>query len=293
VLGLFNGSNQVVNQYRYLPFGEPESGYPQEAIGNILKFQAREFDAYPRLYYFRARWYDPDLARFVSEDPIRLAGGINPYAFAHNNPASFRDPSGLLPCDIMMGTGACFYTELPGVTGGYRRKPAPGDEDPDYVCRTYGYCGMPSNDVPNTGGPVGTPTQPASTQPKPTQSRSVEQYRRDCRVDLGRAAIDIALVATGMTWAKALESGKAYVASETVAETLGFARTTAKRALVAGAGMDARFDLGLSGSGTDFAREFGLGGWGAAGFAIAGLTPAAPVIDVAKAAYSCWNGYHD
>ena len=43
----------------------------------------------------RARWYDAQQGRFVSEDPIGLAGGINPYRFAGNDPVNKRDPTGL------------------------------------------------------------------------------------------------------------------------------------------------------------------------------------------------------
>ena len=46
------------------------------------------------LYYMRARYYDPQLGRFVSEDPIGLAGGINAYVYAGDNPVNGRDPSG-------------------------------------------------------------------------------------------------------------------------------------------------------------------------------------------------------
>jgi len=48
-----------------------------------------------RLYY-RARYYDPNLGRFVSEDPIGFGGGVNFYGYVHNKPASVRDPFGLL-----------------------------------------------------------------------------------------------------------------------------------------------------------------------------------------------------
>jgi len=48
----------------------------------------------PRKYY-RARYYDPKIGRFLSEDPIRFLGGINFYAYARNRPVNLRDPWGL------------------------------------------------------------------------------------------------------------------------------------------------------------------------------------------------------
>ena len=45
--------------------------------------------------YRRNRMYDPKTGRFTSEDPIGLAGGINLYAYAGNNPVTFSDPFGL------------------------------------------------------------------------------------------------------------------------------------------------------------------------------------------------------
>jgi hypothetical protein len=50
------------------------------------------------MYYVRNRWYDPQQGRFISEDPIGLAGGINQYAYVGNNPVIARDPTGLSPC---------------------------------------------------------------------------------------------------------------------------------------------------------------------------------------------------
>src|SRR6185312_9871861 len=50
------------------------------------------------LYYARARYYDPDLRRFVSEDPAGLSRGVNPYVFAGNDPVNGTDPSGLSEC---------------------------------------------------------------------------------------------------------------------------------------------------------------------------------------------------
>jgi RHS repeat-associated protein len=47
--------------------------------------------------YLRNRWYDPQTGRFLTQDPIGLAGGINLYAYAGANPASFSDSFGLCP----------------------------------------------------------------------------------------------------------------------------------------------------------------------------------------------------
>lgn len=58
-------------------------------------YTGRERDADTGLYNYRARWYDPQAGRFLSEDPIGFAGrDINLYAYVGNNPLSFNDPSG-------------------------------------------------------------------------------------------------------------------------------------------------------------------------------------------------------
>ncbi|MGH9988236.1 MAG: RHS repeat-associated core domain-containing protein, partial [Nitrososphaeraceae archaeon] len=47
------------------------------------------------LYFYRARYYHPQLQRFISEDPIEFAGGdINLYSYVLNNPVAFSDPTG-------------------------------------------------------------------------------------------------------------------------------------------------------------------------------------------------------
>jgi len=46
--------------------------------------------------YYRARYYDANIGRFISEDPIGFGGGINLYAYVGNSPATIIDPSGLV-----------------------------------------------------------------------------------------------------------------------------------------------------------------------------------------------------
>jgi uncharacterized protein RhaS with RHS repeats len=44
--------------------------------------------------YYRARYYNPRTARFISEDPIGLAGGVNLYGYVGGSPTNWTDPSG-------------------------------------------------------------------------------------------------------------------------------------------------------------------------------------------------------
>ena len=66
---------------------------------NRLRFQGLVYERdSTRLYYARNRWYDPLTHRFMTQDPIGLEGGMNPYAFSLNDPVNYSDPFGLSPC---------------------------------------------------------------------------------------------------------------------------------------------------------------------------------------------------
>ena len=83
--------------YAYSPYGQTQKlGVENQQIGseNNSQYTGRENDQ-NGLYYYRARYYDPVLKRFISEDPIGLAGGLNSHAYVEGNPVSFTDPLGL------------------------------------------------------------------------------------------------------------------------------------------------------------------------------------------------------
>ncbi|AXA90566.1 RHS repeat-associated core domain-containing protein [Massilia sp. YMA4] len=63
-----------------------------------IRFQGQCYDPETGLHYSRFRYYDPDLGRFVSIDPIGLAGGANTYTYPLN-PTKSVDPMGLSPCN--------------------------------------------------------------------------------------------------------------------------------------------------------------------------------------------------
>ncbi|MBR4249271.1 MAG: RHS repeat-associated core domain-containing protein [Verrucomicrobia bacterium] len=66
----------------------------ESVYGNRFLFQGREYDYDTALYYFRARWYEPETGRWLSPDPIGISGGLNLYTFCGNDPVNFVDPTG-------------------------------------------------------------------------------------------------------------------------------------------------------------------------------------------------------
>jgi RHS repeat-associated protein len=70
-------------------------------------FTGRENDG-TGLYFNRARYYNPSLQRFISEDPARLPGGINFYAYVANKPVSLTDPSGLSTAQLGLSGSLSF-----------------------------------------------------------------------------------------------------------------------------------------------------------------------------------------
>lgn len=84
-------------RYTYGAFGNLASS--TGTVTNPFRYTGREFDAETGLYYYRARYYDPQAGRFISEDPIRFHGGMNYYGYAGNGPTRFGDPFGLAPGD--------------------------------------------------------------------------------------------------------------------------------------------------------------------------------------------------
>lgn len=71
--------------------------------------------------YLRNRWYDPQTGRFLTQDPIGLAGGVNLYSYAGSNPVAYTDPFGLCerPKSVKEGqVGICIETFIAGPSRG-------------------------------------------------------------------------------------------------------------------------------------------------------------------------------
>jgi RHS repeat-associated protein len=93
-LALADSAGNLVTSYTYDPFGRTTiSG---AASANVFQFTGRENDG--NLYYYRSRYYNPVMGRFISPDPIGLVGGdANLYGYVRNNPINATDPSGNCP----------------------------------------------------------------------------------------------------------------------------------------------------------------------------------------------------
>ena len=91
-IALGDGTGTLQTQYTYEPFGVvTQIG---AASTTSYKFTGREDDG-SGLMYYRARYYQPRLQRFISEDPIGFASGdYNLYAYLGNNPVNDVDPLG-------------------------------------------------------------------------------------------------------------------------------------------------------------------------------------------------------
>ncbi|WP_338525219.1 RHS repeat-associated core domain-containing protein [Pseudomonas batumici] len=94
---LTDSTGASTTQYTYDPYGQTSSS--GSASANSQQYTGRENDG-TGLYYYRARYYSPGFGRFISGDPIGLAGGINTYAYANGNPIRYTDSRGL---DVYVG----------------------------------------------------------------------------------------------------------------------------------------------------------------------------------------------
>lgn len=101
-----NSSGSKSTSANYDPFGNIRS-----SSGILPKFQfsKQQLDDESNLYFLRARYYDPQLGRFISRDPVKgiltNPQTLNPYAYSSNNPINYSDPSGLWYIDIGVSTG--------------------------------------------------------------------------------------------------------------------------------------------------------------------------------------------
>jgi RHS repeat-associated protein len=94
IVALLNYQNEVVARYLYDPFGNLLAMSGPTAPFNRQRFSSKEWHSQSGLLLYEFRAYDPNLQRWLTQDPIGEAGGINLYRFVSNDPANRVDPLG-------------------------------------------------------------------------------------------------------------------------------------------------------------------------------------------------------
>ncbi|MCL7489109.1 MAG: DUF6531 domain-containing protein, partial [Desulfobulbaceae bacterium] len=141
-----NAANEIVNVYVYEPFGK--SMYEVETTDNdfgfVGQFGVREMGN--DLIYMRNRFYAPSTGRFMSEDPIGLAGGdVNFNRYVKNNPVNWVDPEGLA------GRGINYDPNWRGRPSGWNPADA-GPKPPSPLPQNYNPNGI--NNLPGKPMPI-------------------------------------------------------------------------------------------------------------------------------------------
>jgi len=95
VTSLSSSTGLLGNTYVYDAFGNTTAS--TGTLTNPYQYTGRDYDPETGLRYYRARYYAPELGRFITEDPTGVTGGINLFAYTQNNPLSWVDPFGLYP----------------------------------------------------------------------------------------------------------------------------------------------------------------------------------------------------
>ncbi|WP_088833833.1 RHS repeat domain-containing protein [Paenibacillus tyrfis] len=108
IVGLSDANGNVINQYTYDIWGNPLT--VSEQIEQPFRYSGEYWDNRTNLQFLRARWYDPSVGRFITQDPLEgqlhNPRSLNLYTYVLNNPLRYKDSTGnLAEEDTTIGGG--------------------------------------------------------------------------------------------------------------------------------------------------------------------------------------------
>ena len=130
-----DAQGQIVWSAKFKAYGALLDGGVRQ-ISNPLRFQGQYHDIETGLHYNLNRYYDAEIGRYITHDPIGLEGGSNFYSYVYDNPTCYSDPTGL---DV--------YVENTAQVGGWHQKIVVDTPDGQYG-QSFG---MSSRDLPEQG----------------------------------------------------------------------------------------------------------------------------------------------
>ena len=148
-----DGTQAIVWKADYTSFGE--ATITTELITNNLRFPGQYYDEETNLHYNYFRYYDPQLGRYITSDPIGLRAGSNTYLYVGANPFKWIDYFGLA------------YTA--GQTGQtwdeFQKNNASGFKDP-CGCFAKAFLGWEDLSIGGLAGATHAATGPYGTKPR-------------------------------------------------------------------------------------------------------------------------------
>lgn len=120
VRGVLDQNGNTLNAADHYPYGlrMPDRAFISDAEGNRYQFTGHEHDGETGYDYHGARYYNRELGRYMSVDPLaHLREWVSPYNFVQNNPINRVDPTGALDNPIYDTEGNFLGTDDKGIQG--------------------------------------------------------------------------------------------------------------------------------------------------------------------------------